>query len=507
MKSIRSLAFRFGLTSVVAAGASLLPGAAHADSTPSPSGKCETTLQCSAGNASLRAQGRGPFVTTVNTGWLPACATPDAKGHCASDQKLQFRADISLNAPEDTTKMLYDVDMRKGAIVDVTWPDKDAFTLKLAGGARTDGNFVIQHTLAPNAGIYVGKILGINIDQEFNWDASTLITKAPGAHWDYLGLGTSQFLPWALDGATVDVKGPDLANSQLFSTKLEDLPGISANVMTGTLGMSATTSPTFTYKTTKVQFAGVAAPITPGSPSAKIKAQNADAIDLYANVEGELTFKGTMEVLPVLIIHSIYTLTGLNIQIPISVGVKTDYDSGGAPYIVTFPGTKIHVPLPNLFVPLDDVDFGTIKTGSQAEKMVSVNNTGELGAILSIESSDPAFVIAAPQTQMTPKSAHDVAVRFQPTKDGAATATITVRSNDPDSPVQTFTVKGNAAPAAAAPPPGTNTGTEPPAAAAQPAANSGCGCRVTSPTMSSEGATGFVGLAALAFVRRRRAKK
>src|SRR5512140_3501623 len=276
MKSIRSLAFQFGLTSIAVAAPSLAGSAARADSTPSPSGKCETTLECSSGNASLRAQGRGPFVTTVNTGWLPACATPNAAGHCPGDQNLQFRADISLNAPDDATQMLYDVDMRKGAIVDVTWSGTGALTLKLAGGSQTDGNFVIQHTLAPNVGIYVGKFLGINLDQEFNWDAATLITKAPGAHWNYLGTGTTTFLPWALAGASVDVKGPDLANSQLFSTPLENLPGLSG-ILTGTLGMSATTSPTFTYKTTKVQFAGVAGPITAASPSTKIKVQNADA--------------------------------------------------------------------------------------------------------------------------------------------------------------------------------------------------------------------------------------
>jgi len=213
-----------------------------------------------------------------------------------------------------------------------------------------------------------------------------------------------------------------------------------------------------------------------------------------------------MEVLPVVTITSIYSLTGLNIQIPIHVGAKTDYDTGKTPLIVTFPGTKVHVPLPNLFVPTDLVDFGTIKTGSQSEKTISLNNTGELGVILAIESSDPAFVVPAPQAQMTPKAKNDLAVRFQPTKEGDATATITVRSNDPDSPVQTFTVKGSAKTDAVVPPPPANT-TEPPTPVAQPAANSGCGCRMTSPTMSGEAGTALLGLAALAFVRRRRAKK
>ncbi len=508
MKSIGSLAVRFGFTSLVAAAATLAAGSAAADSTPSPSGKCESTLACSGGTAALRAQGRGPFVTTVNTGWLPGCdgssadQMPDAKGHCSA-HSLQFRADISLNAPDDPTQMLYDVDMRKGAIVDVTWPDTNALTLKLAGGARTDGNFVIQHTLAPNAGIYVGKVIGIPINQEFNWDAATLLTKAPGANWKYLGQGQSPFLPWALDGATVNVKGPDLANSELISGKIEDLTG-NPGLLTGKIALSATTAPDFTYKTTKVQFSGVPTAITAAAPSAKISYQNADAIDLYASVEGELTFKGTMEVLPVVIINSISSITGLNIQIPISVGVKKDYTSEGAPFVVTFPGTKVHVPLPNVFVPLDDIDFGTIKTGMQAEKSVSVNNTGELGALLAIESSDPAFVIAAPQAQMNAKSQMDLKVRFQPTKNGDSSATITVKSNDPDQPVQTFHVKGNATPSAAAGAPPGEPAPAPTPAASQPSANSGCGCRVTAPSLSSEGGTALLGLAALAFVRRRR---
>ena len=503
MKSIGSLAFRFGMVSMVVAGAALAAGDARADSTPSPSGKCETTLTCSGGTASLRAQGRGPFVTTVNTGWLPSCTTPDSRGHCASEHTLQFRADISLTAPDDAAQMLYDVDMRKGAIVDVTWPETDGLTLKLAGGAITDGNFVIQHSLAPNMGVYVGKILGINLDQEFNWDASQLVTSAPGAHWNYLGKGANTFLPWALTTpATVNVIGPDLANSMLFSTPLEKLPGV-GNILTGTVGLSATTSPTFTYKTTKVTFAGVASPITAATPSAKIKGGNADSVDLFANVEGELNFQGTMEILPVVIITSIGSITGLHIEIPISVGIKKDYDSAQGPLPIVFPGVKVHVPLPNLFVPTDDVDFGTIKTGTQAEKSVAANNTGELGTILSIESSDPAFVVTAPQAQMTPKSQGNIAVRFQPTKDGPATGTITVKSNDPDQPVQTFNVKGNAekaavaggAPPAADPPP--------PVPTTAPGTNSGCGCRMTTPSLSGEAGTALLGLAALAFVRRR----
>jgi MYXO-CTERM domain-containing protein len=485
-----SRAFRLGIWSLAASGVSLLASTARADA---PSAKCESTLSCSSGEAALKTTSRSKLVTPIDTGWLPSCGNPDPnKDHC-SDNPMQVRANIRFDAPTDPNQSLYEIDMQHGALVDVTWPDQDALTVRLSGAERADGKMSIAYTLVPNASVYLGIDLGpVSLKEQYDYDATTLVNLIPGAHFNYFSSASTPFTPWGFDGALLVVKGPDLSNSRLFAIPLDKLPGIK-DVATGTLGVSATTSPTFTYKTTKVSIIGLSDSLGIATASAKLGYHNTDSVDMLADVEGELTYKGSMEVLPVL--DATFTkLGGLHLVLPISVGAKTNYDSGPTP--VNFGRVNIHVPLPNLGVPQDGLDFGTIQTGSQADKSVALNNTGELGVLYTVESTDPQFSVDMGQTRMDPKSTHDLVVHYKPARVGSATATITVKSNDPDAPTQTFTVKGTSADLA---PPGS---TEPPGGKTNN--NSGCACHVTSLDTSSGAGAGVLGLGVLAFVRRRR---
>jgi MYXO-CTERM domain-containing protein len=503
MKSIRSHAFRLGVSSLVAAGASLLAVSASADSVPSPSAKCETTLECSSGQSPLKATSRAPLDTTVDTGWIPSCS--GGVDHCNSNP-VQVRAHVALDAPSDATMNVYDIEMQKGAILDVTWPDKANFTLKANSGARTDGKLTIAHTLTPSVSLYVGiSIVGpLKFTQTFDFAANDLINQIPGANFNYLAQNTANFAPWAFDGGSVVVTGKDLADSELFSTSIDNLPGVN-QVIEGTLALSATTSPTFTYKTTKVSIVGMASPLAATGAAGTLKMQNLDALDVVADVEGTLSLKGTMTVLPNVNITQVtafgHTLSGLNLTIPIDVGLDYDYTNEQVPIVVKFPRTTIHVPLPNLAVPGEEVDFGGVKTGTKAQKTVKLNNSGELGVIATVDSDNAAFTIDASQFQMAQKSGHDLVINFAPTQDGDASATITVKSNDPDSPAQTFKVTGSASPQAAPGGVGGNDG--PPEQAPKTGDSSGCGCHTTPSNSSTAGGT-LLGLAVAAFIRRRR---
>jgi len=494
MKSIRSHAFRLAVSSLVATGAALFAQPAQADTTGNPTANCQTTLECSSGQAVLKASSRTRMDTTIDTGWYPKC--DGGHDHC-SDHHLQVRADIALDAPQD--QALFEIDMQKGAIVDVTWPDKDALTLKLKNGARTDGKLTVNHTLIPNVSLYVNAF--DLFKHEFSYDATALIAKIPSANFNYLASGSATFAPWGLDGtAQATVNGPDLSNSELFSIDIQE------NLVDGTVALSVTANPTFAYKTTSVQFSGVQNALSTASPTGKIKTQNADYVDLIAEVHGEVTFKGTMRILPNVRITRAgqYDLSSNPLTIPVDVGLDYDFTNEKAPVAVVFTKQTVHVPLPNVFVTAEAVNFGEIKTGTAAEQSVAVNNTGELGAILSIESSDPQFVISGPQTQMDKKSKKDIVVRYQPRTDGDAKATITVKSNDPDSPVQTFTVSGRSSPNAK---PGNADSSGDPSPDVKPGENSGCGCRVTSPNAANTAGGALLAMAALAFVRRRRSSK
>jgi MYXO-CTERM domain-containing protein len=68
-----------------------------------------------------------------------------------------------------------------------------------------------------------------------------------------------------------------------------------------------------------------------------------------------------------------------------------------------------------------------------------------MGSRLELSSSDPQFIVPSGKILVGSKSKHQLKVVFKPSNDGAASATITVRSNDPDSPEQTFRVAANGA--------------------------------------------------------------
>ena len=500
MFPLARLRFSLGLPALVASTALVsMPSTAHAQ-TKSPSAKCETTLECSSGEAALKTTSRMRLATTIDTGWIPSC--PGGAVHC-SKYPIQVRADLAFDAPDNAAESLYAIDMAHGAVVDATWPDKEFITLNLFSGGRTDGTFKVAHTLVPNVSLYVGPIL----NQEFDLNATDLLKQVPGAHFDYDAANTVKFAPWSFGGTPLEVKGPALSKSQLFSTALSDLPVI-GGLVDGTLGISVATSPTFTYKTTKVTLVGADAAITRADGVAKIKSQNQDFLELVAKVEGTISFVGEMEVRPTVTLSQISSVPLPSpLTLPIGAVASKAYDSGGAPILVVFPNQTIHIPLPNVFVPTEAIDFGTVKAGTQAEKSISIGNTGELGAVLRFESSDAQFSFASASALTGPKSKHDLVVRFSPVAVGEATATITVKSNDPDAPVQTFKVNGSSSAqgGTGATSDGASNGAGDPATpSAMPGSESGCGCRVASPTRGDLAGFGLLGFAVVAFVRRRR---
>jgi MYXO-CTERM domain-containing protein len=122
--------------------------------------------------------------------------------------------------------------------------------------------------------------------------------------------------------------------------------------------------------------------------------------------------------------------------------------------------------------------------------------------MMTFASSDAQFSLATSQATTGAKSTYDLVVRFAPNGPGEASAEITVKSNDPDSPVQTFKVTATAQDKPV-PAPSENGSPEEPPVPASAGNDSGCGCRVVSRPGSS-GALAFFGLGLAALLRRRR---
>lgn len=483
---------RPALFTLVAVSATLLATPARADVASSVA--CDKSLDCSSkGNATLKTESRDPIMSSIGTGWMPSCATPDANGHC-SDEKIQVSASIDLAAfPAPSTEPLWMVDMSRAAVVDANWPTPSEFELTVPTSPTTDGIFKVSHTLIPAVRVYAN-IFGFT--KEWLYDASRFITEN-AANFDYKATNTIMFAPWALEaGAVNKVNAPTLTTAALFQTSLVDNSDYKVQ-----LGLAAATSPTFTYRTTKVSL-GTASAITKDAKVGKLAMTDADYLDLKADVEGEIEVAGELIAAPYV---AITKFAGINIPGGMVLDLTDPLKAPKKAYSATpavavkFPSVLVHIPLPNVKVP-KTLDLEAARIGQSSEKAVTVPNTGELGAKLKVESSDPQFTVSAP-TQIDPKGNVTLTVRFSPTKEGEQTATITVRSNDPDAPVQTMQVKSNGTPVPVAAPAPEEPAPELPGA---PLADSGCGCRTATPAGATPGAA-LAGLAAvLGLVARRR---
>jgi MYXO-CTERM domain-containing protein len=486
-------AVRSTVLSFVAVGVSVWATPASADTAATA---CEaTSLDCSRGATTLHAESRDAVISSIGTGWMAACATPDPAGHCGSDQPIQVLVSMDLAAiPTPSTEPLWMVEMARTAVVDAHWPSTKSFDLTLAKSKVLDGTFKVSHTLIPAVHVHAS-LLGLTKD--WTYDASKFLIDY-AANFHYKATNTVTFLPWAFDAKVTNiVPAPSLTTTELLNVKL-----INDGNNNVDLGLSASTTPTFEYTTTKVTLLG-ATPITPASKTAALAMSDADFLLLDADVEGEITVAGELIAAPYISINKIGGITvpgGLGVlDLTSLVNAPKKAYTAAPPVAVKFPRVKIRIPLPNVKAPAS-VDLGSAQLGKSVEQPATIKNTGELAATMKFVSSDPQFtVVAAAGTDA--KKDYALAIKFTPSKEGAQSATITVKSNDPDQPSQTIAVTANGTavpvpPAAApdAPPSDEPYGRQ---------TDSGCGCH-TVPVSSSSGAlAGLALLGALALRRRR----
>jgi hypothetical protein len=81
------------------------------------------------------------------------------------------------------------------------------------------------------------------------------------------------------------------------------------------------------------------------------------------------------------------------------------------------------------------LDFGSVMVGESQELRLTIRNTGTtLLTVNSIGSSNPQFAVVTPSGAFTvnPAVKQAVTIRFMPTTGGAQSATVSIRSSDPD---------------------------------------------------------------------------
>jgi MYXO-CTERM domain-containing protein len=420
MRSSNSIA-RVGIASLLGALATFGAVRAEADTAPAAAtaGCDAASLTCSVGSASLKAQVKNQLPTTIDSGVMD-------KG------LIKIRTRFTID-PVGTDPLIA-IDMPKGALVEASWSEKGFIVVKPVAQAGQQGTYKARYTLTPSL---EASIYGIGV----NYNASQLINKIPGAKFNYDATATTSILPWGLTATALSVPAPALDQSTLFALPFSDI-GVDPGTVEGTLAIQAAAKPTFNYLTKEVRLdSGV---ITAADGSAKLAIGDEDFIDLTASVNGTVTLGGTLDIRPVVNISTVagYPTFGLT---KFSFSAVSKDIGGGAPVPVNFEQTQIHIPLPNVKVPSATLAMGEVKAGASAEKSFTIDSTGEMGAKLTFTSSDPQFTVPAGELRVGSKSKLDVKVVFKPSSDGAASATITMHSNDPDSPEQMFRVAANGA--------------------------------------------------------------
>lgn len=164
-----------------------------------------------------------------------------------------------------------------------------------------------------------------------------------------------------------------------------------------------------------------------------------------------------------------------------------------------YPETTIKIPIPNVKLQK------TALTMSGKSGRLMINNTGKKAARLAFETTSAGFTVQGGEQEIEPSGSFELQVVYTGTD--AATGEVTVKSNDPDSPVLTFKVGANGAPVGDPDldDDGASSGGKGAAGLGDTVEEGGCGCRATGGAGETAGYGALLGslVAAAAFLRRR----
>ena len=124
--------------------------------------------------------------------------------------------------------------------------------------------------------------------------------------------------------------------------------------------------------------------------------------------------------------------------------LSNDPDEGS----VSLPASLHVIGAPDIAVAPATIDFGEVFVGATPVRNVTVSNPGtDALTITGITSDDPAVTVSPSSFTLQPLAAQVVAVTYAPTSPSSMAATLSIASNDPDSPVKTVAATGSAVPA------------------------------------------------------------
>lgn len=308
---------------------------------------------------------------------------------------------------------------------------------------------------------------------------------------DFQVEGAQDFDAWGFDpGATLSSKTMPVT---IIQVGVGDLVGASIPGIDGGIEVDLAMELAATYKTQRLVIETAdgkpvsGGDITQPDGESSTKYLNGPAVDLDVHPEGTVDYDGVLHFIPAFWVD----LLGQSWSIPIA-DIPLAFPITQTKWV--FDKQRVHVPLPDVVVSVEEIDFGDVQVGQKGLVGFGIWNAGEARAKVTFVSSNPdLFPAWDPSADVDSGITFDSAVRFMPTKNGPFEATLFVASNDPNDAVQTIKLKGVGF--------GGPEEVEPPTIDQ----DSGCACRVAdggSPR-SSTGAIALLGLAAVLSMFRR----
>lgn len=430
-------------------------------------------VECASAPISFRHRIGLPINVDLDTGWVPAGLPVQAR----------FRA-----------ALVGGTEVRMAGQLVAGWPTPMVLQ---AVGDRDGGQLSVDY------GVQVSARVRLNLDTGIgraDWEGA--IPYVPMI--DFRATGMSTFNPWAWNPA-VTARGMT-ARQRVADIPLTDaiirIPGISGGL---TIEISAEIEAS--WRTSRMTFGLDAEPITEARPRTQAVFSAGPFAQYSPRVEGEFAHTGTLHVYPSLYVSLLGRRWQLQVaDIPIPLGPFRT--------AVTTEPSIARIGLPDIASTVNELDFGDVRVGETAERVIPLANTGEgSGRIVNVEGDGP-FTAPTRAGMLPPRSRAMLVIAFSPVRPGMADGDVVVTTSDPDSPRVRVRVRGNGLPGLLPEDAGVAEDVSVTEDAGVPAdvapagivseADGGCGCRAPGRSGGRRTDLAWIALLGASLVRRRR---
>ena len=415
-----------------------------------------------------------PIEWSFDTGWVP--------------QSSPLQVHIWAGVYANTRVSL------KGAYV-TTWEAEQAPTLFLSTPGAPNGGMLAFHygaELGAQAAVHVS-VLG----QKFDWVGD--IPYVP--QFDFQVYGKGQFDAWAFPPG-VALSG-QTQKQTLAQVGIGDIIGGSIPGIDGGFQLDVAMELTATYSTKQIVMVEVennpvaGGPITSQDGMSHMTYSGGPYTEVDVHPEGTVDYDGTLHLIPAFYVE----LLGQSWSIPI-VDIPISFPITQTEWV--FDPVRVHTPLPDLVLPVKELDFGKVEVGQKNLEAFDLTNAGEGKLAVAMAGDSDVFELWDTSLEIKAGQTVQSAFRFVPKQAGEFKATVLVSSNDPDAPLQQVILKGTGVDG---PPliidtdePPTGSGSEDIEEAA------GCACRTGQDTGSGSSGLALIGLGLVAAALRGRSR-